>query len=877
MDETILKVVLAGLLHDIGKFMQRAELEKLYPEIIENYGGFCPLDDRNSYGYRHAAHTAYFIEKFVPENLLDKTELYNGARHHKNPPGDIYKEADCLSAGMDRHPPETDEGNFKDVRLHSIFEEIELQYAIQDKDKRIQSRWRYNLAPLSSSDSRFCYPYLMNGNQSQHFDNEMTYGNLWNAFEKEVEEIQGIADPGTYFNEIMWLLEKYTACIPSATNVLPDISLYDHAKTTAAIASVLYLYDRESYGQKEPFILYTGDISGIQDYIFRISSIQGIGSIAKRLRGRSFYIMMLGEVIARHIIREAGLTEANINFCGGGNFELLLPNTDKVDQLLMDTEESLNIWLLQEHQGSLGYIDAMEKMSAETLRKNYGEVRDRLSDKLGIKKLAKNRAHLNEESFWINKAKQKDRITVCPSCNLKLISTDENICPMCKLDKDVGSFLPKAGYIVFSEGGGQPPDSFLSMTFGRSGRFGRVTLLGKDTSPEDLNGISATVYTFHKDLTGVKSRYPLAQTTPVALESINLDTEEDEEGNKEVHINQTLSFSSLADMAQGDKRIGVLEMDVDHMGTIFSVGMESSKTESPRNTSLRSISRIAVISRQLTAFFTDMVDQACTKVFQDWQHDNENNWPNKLNISNIFYLIFSGGDDLVVVGPWDRIIDLAREIRESFKAFTCYNPNITLSAGVYICKPKFPISVAVEKANEALDQAKSKGRNRITVMGETAVWARENKDSLIYRSELRSLYPGSIFERTEILSDHLYIKNSGADKRDVSALSFEELYEFSLELERLYKEGVVSRGFIRRLLDAKEVFFREEYNPDTRRVEEEHNFMCFPHLVYNITRNVKKDAQDILKSRLITTGETPQYVRQAYFPCKRVLMITKNQ
>lgn len=872
MDDTVLKVALAGLLHDIGKFMQRAELEKVHSEIIDNYGGFCPLNDKKHYSYLHAAHTAYFIDKFIPENLFDKTELtelYNGARHHKNPPGDIYKEADCLSAGMDRHPPETDEGNYKDIRLHSIFEEIELQYATHDKDNKIQSRWRYGLAPLSSNDLRLSYPYVMTGNQGQHFDIEMPYGTLWDAFEKEAEAIRNVVDPRTYFNEILWLLEKYTACIPSATNALPDISLYDHAKTTAAIASALYLYEKESHGQKEPFILYTGDISGIQDYIFRISSIQGIGGIAKRLRGRSFYIMMLGEVIARHIIRETGLTEANINFCGGGNFELLLPNTDTVNQLLTDTEKSLNIWLLEEYQGSLGYIDAFEKMSVDTLRNNYGNVRDSLSDKLGIKKLNKNKAHLNEESFWINSGNKGGSITVCPSCNLKLISMNEDICDVCKLDKEFGSFLPKAGYIVFSEGGGQLPNSVPSMTFGH---FGCVTLLRKDEPPKDLHGIRTTTYSLHPDLTAVKARYHLAQTMPIALEKINLDTEEDEEGSKEVSKNQTLSFSSLADMAQGDKRIGVLKMDVDHLGMIFSVGMESSDVVSPRNGSLRSISRIAVMSRQLTAFFMNMVDQACTMVFQNWKQDVENNWPNKHHISNIFYLIFSGGDDLVIVGPWDRIIDLAREIRENFKAYTCHNPNITISAGIYICKPKFPISVAVEKADEALDQAKSKGRNRITVMGETAVWARENVYSLVYRSELRNRYPGTIFERTEIRSDHVYIKDSGADKRDVSTLTFDELCEFSLELERLYKDNLISRGFIRRLLDAKEIFFCEGYNPDTRKIEEEHNLMCLPHLLYNITRNVKKDAQDTLKGRLITTGETPQYVRQAYFPCKRTLM-----
>ena len=629
MDDTVLKIALAGLLHDIGKFMQRAELEKIYPEIRENYGEFCPLIDNNHYGYLHAAHTAYFVDKYIPDNLFGKeglTELYNGARHHKNPHGDIYKEADCLSAGMDRQPAETDEVSYKDVRLHSIFEEIELHYTVHDKENKSKSRWHYRLAPLSFSDLRLCYPHLITCEQDKHYDEEATYKSLWEKFVSEVEEIRHTSDPRTYVREIMGLLEKYSACIPSATNALPDISLYDHAKTTAAIASALYLYEKDSYSENQPFILYAGDISGIQDYIFQISDAQGIGGISKRLRGRSFYIIMLGEVISRHIIRKAELTEANINFCGGGNFELLLPNTNRVNQLLTDIEKSINYWLLKEYQGSLNYIDAIEKMTSDTLRNNYGKIRENITDRLAINKLHKNGTYLNKKSFWINKAKLDDRITVCPSCNLKLITANEDICIACSQDKDIGSFLPKAGYIIFSNEERQYHNSGISMSFGN---FGRVTLLGKDAKGEEISSKRAATYKLDRELTAVKSQYHLAQTVPYALENIELDTEEDEEGNKEVSRNQTLSFSSLADMAQGDKRIGILKMDVDHLGMIFSVGMESSRKESPRNSSSTSISRIAVISRQLAAFFTDMIDQSCKNVFHDWQQDDENNWPNK--------------------------------------------------------------------------------------------------------------------------------------------------------------------------------------------------------------------------------------------------------
>ena len=78
------------------------------------------------------------------------------------------------------------------------------------------------------------------------------------------------------------------------------ISLYDHLKTTAAIASCSYLFDNESDSKdKNKFIIINGDISGIQKFIYRVSSPQEAQSgMSKRLRGRSIYISLLNEDIA---------------------------------------------------------------------------------------------------------------------------------------------------------------------------------------------------------------------------------------------------------------------------------------------------------------------------------------------------------------------------------------------------------------------------------------------------------------------------------------------------------------------------------------------------------------------------------------------------
>lgn len=876
MDDSIYMVALGGLLHDIGKFMQRAELEKDFDEIKKNYEEFCPTAN----SYLHAAHTAFFVERFIPETIVGrehKTELYNAARHHKNPPGDIYREADCLSAGMERYEDEKDSSEYKQVRLHSIFDAVELQYAIRDRNNRLNSRWRYLRSDLSEKNSVKLYPLTVDeitktdtGGLSYR---ELWYRELWDKFKKELDLVNKPTSLANYFNTLYWLFEKYTWCIPSATNAYPDISLFDHLKTTSSIASCFWLRRQENISAKPDFILYAGDISGIQDYIFRISRSQGVGGISKRLRGRSFYIAMLTEVLSRYIIQRLGLTIANVNYCGGGNFELLLPNTGRVTDFLDGLKTEINKWLIDEFHGLLGYEDAKVEMTTNELRDDYGKKKDALADRLQLSKLKKNLSQLDEDSFWVDRREIDGKITICPSCNLKLIRKTENICELCQKDKDIGSLLPQAEYLVFSDLCDFHQED-ATITFGQ---FGEVVLLPKmpSMSTSRLTDTAQFVYTLSKDTDDGMPRYFLAQTLPLALKEMTLETEKDEYENKIVRKGQTLSFSTLADMAQGDKRIGILKMDVDNLGLIFSTGLDTLRTEKRKVENLRSISRLSTISRQMSLFFAINIEILCRDIFTEWQNDEKNKWAHKKDVSNIFYLVFAGGDDLVVVGPWDRVIDLARRIRKSFKDFTCHNPNISLSSGIYICKPKFPVSIAADKADEALKQAKDAGRNRITVMGKTFVWDVEHKKSRIYQEELRDRYPASVYDENEIHSEKIFMKQASKSIA-IPTLTFEEASHFAEELKRYYEDDCISRQFVFTLLRAGQEFFVRIYNDIKNHFEEEHNFMFLPHLLYNIERNVSKNVKNEIKGNLVSTGEAQKYIRQAYYPCKVFFMKTKK-
>jgi CRISPR-associated protein Csm1 len=86
------------------------------------------------------------------------------------------------------------------------------------------------------------------------------------------------------------------------------------------------------------------------------------------------------------------------------------------------------------------------------------------------------------------------------------------------------------------------------------------------------------------------------------------------------------------------------------------------------------------------------------------------------------YTVYSGGDDILVIGPWDSIVKFADELNAKFKQFTCNNENITLSAGIGFVKHNYPVFRAVEMADNALDISKDSGKNSLTVFGQTVKW-----------------------------------------------------------------------------------------------------------------------------------------------------------
>ncbi|MFN4298820.1 MAG: Cas10/Cmr2 second palm domain-containing protein [Thermaurantimonas sp.] len=64
-------------------------------------------------------------------------------------------------------------------------------------------------------------------------------------------------------------------------------------------------------------------------------------------------------------------------------------------------------------------------------------------------------------------------------------------------------------------------------------------------------------------------------------------------------------------------------------------------------------------------------------------------------------------DDLFLIGKWDVILAIAEKIRQDFREYTAYNPNLSISGGVVFVKGKFPAKRFAKLAESEEKNAKS--------------------------------------------------------------------------------------------------------------------------------------------------------------------------
>lgn len=686
-ERSVLRV--AALYHDIGKFRLRAGEGQNHWEPGEKF-----LRELN--------------QKMAAELVL---------RHHDSDPrerlGAILKKADQLSAS--ERIPDDEEKNPRAEPLVSILSTVH---------RSINEGYAFErLMELDFSHPR---PPTLRKLPEAQYNLQPDYRKLWELFSREAGNLP-TQNQDVWLLSSLYLLEKYTSFIPASVyKDFADIPLYDHLRTTCAFADAFYVSD-------SPPLLVKGDIPGIQRFIYSISEEKALKSV----QGRSMFIILLTDAIARYFVRRLELTPASIVMAGGGHFELVAPGNS--EEILKSACLEVRRWLFDDYDGALSLAMAVEPLPKD-LKIPMAETRRRLEEKLAD-------------------AKQRLADGLAPEV-FEPFGGSSKRCAICSGERDVQPFKEEASDAdspteAAAEGEKEycrPCQDFIGL--GKRSRDAKeiyVIHLKEGEIPSNLRHWQAAlarmgfIYTFDRSEVEQYKQHgalieelavnrtdflppgPLKEFPPKAYGFVVFPA-----------ISKAKSVEDYAKKARGVSRWALLKGDVDSAGALFRDGLRNRLGLTPA----------AALSRALSHFFGpvlgEMVRERC----------------------NIF-LIYSGGDDFLLGGSWNDVVGIVPDIWSAFEKWAGGNPHVTLSMG--LCIPPdvhYPFRLAVAEATDALDnQAKKrdkKGRKKdaIGILG--GVVGREEWDSLVELKKLIGSCIGIEPERSEEAKARAFLFKMGA-------------------------------------------------------------------------------------------------------------------
>ena len=139
-------------------------------------------------------------------------------------------------------------------------------------------------------------------------------------------------------------------------------------------------------------------------------------------------------------------------------------------------------------------------------------------------------------------------------------------------------------------------------------------------------------------------------------------------------------------------------MDVDNLGHAFVAGFEKEKAANLADKyHFVTLSRAAALSRQLSLFFKRYMREVLTQ-------------GKPLEVS----VVYSGGDDVFLIGAWNHVIQAAERIHQQFTAFT--GGSLTISGGIGLYGEKYPIRLAADETAALEERAKDEpGKNAVAL------------------------------------------------------------------------------------------------------------------------------------------------------------------
>ncbi|UOG93405.1 MAG: type III-A CRISPR-associated protein Cas10/Csm1 [Candidatus Thiothrix sulfatifontis] len=670
-------------MHDLGKFAERARIDEAHQKDADgnqrrdlNVQLYCPkYNERHT--HIHAAYTAMgfdLLEQHMPDLVgddmtpfkswkdrnADDSLINAAAMHHK--PGTflqwVIATADRVASGFEREKFEDynkladDEKaklNHYTTRQLTLLEQIRLDGKAAEK-----LNYRYALQALTV-DSLFpqkkeqCEP---EGNNAKA---QAEYKALWQGFREALTKIPDAHRKNLplWLDHFDTLWQVYAHAIPAATvspmnqNIKADVSLYDHSKTTAALAVALWQYHHQNnletgeslkQGWETPkFLLVQGDFFGIQDFIFA-SGGETRKRAAKLLRGRSFYVSLLMECAALKIMDVLGLPSTSQVTNAAGKFLIVAPNTPETIQKLEKVQHELNQWFIDHTFGQSGVgLAWLPAACNDFTQGKFSDLMKRLFEQLEKVKLCRFDLCTAEAPMvfdgFLDAFDNNKTVCAIDGRSPGVVALEDKWISRLAADQiKVGQYLTSFKRLLITRDDLNHntlklPIFGFHVSFTKSeditGKFGQLAREANLLRAFDFSLPDTADKPLWKGYARRAINAWIPRFTKADFDTFDKYTDTDEIYEKAEGETKTLNHLADEDQWMDEKGnwIGIsalmtLKGDVDNLGIIFQRGIGAP-----------SFAKMAALSRQMNAFFSIWLPYLCQKEF-----------PNT-------YTVFAGGDD----------------------------------------------------------------------------------------------------------------------------------------------------------------------------------------------------------------------------------------
>ncbi|MDR2380410.1 MAG: type III-A CRISPR-associated protein Cas10/Csm1 [Bifidobacteriaceae bacterium] len=720
LNENLLGSLFGCVLHDVGKPVQRAQLG--YKGTHSAIGRRFLIkvwshDERNPSEVDDPAAATETVEtaegadgdrglSALQRDVLDAVSYHHAralraaseaGRLAPDAPAYVSYIADNIAAGADRRRLQDDSDTPHDWQpttpLYSIFNAF----------GSVPGEQSYRPVLLDDREP-FVYPEVTVRPFDKHRYNEVV--------QKLSETLSYLELNAEWFASLLSTLEATVTYVPSSTDAaeLRDISLFDHLRLTAAFGACIWhyldetgrrdfkkeLFDAErAFYSEQAFALYSFDISGIQDFIYTIHSDRAL----KTLRARSFYLEMLCEHLIDELVERLALTRANLNYSGGGHAYLLLPNTERVRAAVEDFEQQVNEWLIEHFQTSLFFASGMTPFAAADVmtggadgsaghKPQQSELYRELSAQISAKKLSRYGARqLRQLNSTAHQGTRE-----CKVCHRVDHTVREDLCSLCReLIGASARILDKRFFVVAPGGEGLPVP------------FDKTLRLVDQLAAIDAVAAGQRVYS--------KNKFYIGKNLGVHLWVGDYAENPD--------------IASYATRTPGIDRLGVLRLDADNLGQAFTSGFIQQG-----GGRLNTISRTGQFSRSLSLFFRQHINYLLENPEYRPLSSDVAGASSAQRGGRLATIIYSGGDDVFLIGAWNDVLEAGLELRDAFTRYT--EGKLTVSAGFGMYHSGFPVAVMAEEVGSLEAEAKAGGKDRIAMFepGVSFGWD-ELRDSVI--------------------------------------------------------------------------------------------------------------------------------------------------